>query len=527
MRTAADFLKRWTSAIILAVLASAALVGIALILYATNYGPWAFSDATTYLWTARNLAAGKGLVMQNPAGDYHLLTWHPPLFPILLSLPVALGADALQAARWLNAAAFGITVFMCGLATWRFTRSVIATLSVTALILAAIDLLFVFSGAMSEALFIVLCISALYFLVVGVQKPLKPFLLALSGTLAGLSFLARYTGLVTVATVLIVAVLAVEGTLWRRLRRILPAALPAVIIPAGWSLLVFLSTRTIGGRSLLTGENLRTDLPGYIQQFGDVLAGWLPFLLRGNHILPPAWKLILGALVVAAVLALGLRGLHKRGKLSLRLPHLTWLFTVAVFFLAYLAFHLLSFIFSSAAPAVDRRLLSPLLLSFILLLGAVFSLPWQVERIRFRPGTWILLAYTLLSLFYFRGKLQDFLYEQHHFGLGYTSKRWQESALIERAGQLDPQVTLAANDFALLLFYHGRFPYAIDLSEAAAGSVDLPGDKAYLVLFRPHADFRFGDQSDFYLAQVALRCPPIYEDGDGFICEWHRPASQP
>ena len=520
MQIAADFLRRWASAIILAALAFSALAGIALIIYATNYGPWAFSDATTYLWTARNLAAGKGLVMQNPAGVYQLLTWHPPLFPILLSLPVALGADALQAARWLNAVAFGITVFMCGLATWRFTRSAIATLSATALILAAIDLLFVFSGAMSEAVFFVLGINALYFLVDGLQKPSKPFLLALSGTLAGLSFLARYTGIVIVVTVLLIAVLAVQGTPWQRLRRILPAALPAVIIPAGWSLLVYLSNRTIGGRSLLSGDSLRTDLSAYLQQFGDVLAGWLPFFMRGNHILPAAWKLILGALVVVGVLALGLRSLHKKGKLSLRLPHVTWLSAVAVFFLAYLAFHLFSYIFSSAAPAVDRRLLSPLLLSFILLIGAVFSLPWQVGKFGFRPGNWILIAYTLLSLFYFQGKLQAFLYEQHHFGLGYTSKRWQDSALIQRVNQLDPQVTLAANDFALLLFYHGRFPYAIDLPEAAQGRLDLPGETAYLVLFRQHAEFRFGDLAGAYLSQLASQCELLYEDADGFICEW-------
>ena len=157
------FIQRKLSILISIGLLLAAFLGIALVIHATHYGPWVFSDATTYIWTAINLADGKGLVIQNQSGGYDLLTWHPPLFPSVLSIPVGLGADPLQAARWMNAIAFGLLILIGGLATWRYTRSWLATLSVTGLTVFAMDLIYVFSGAMSEAIFFVLGFAAIFF----------------------------------------------------------------------------------------------------------------------------------------------------------------------------------------------------------------------------------------------------------------------------------------------------------------------------------------------------------------------------
>jgi hypothetical protein len=511
--------QRWTPKLIIAFLATSAIVGIALIIYATQIGPWAFSDATTYLWTAQNMATGKGLVMQDSRGAYHPLTWHPPLFSILLGLPIALGVEALQAARWMNAIFFGITIFVGGYATWRFTRSILAVISVTALSVFAIDMLFVFSGAMSEATFFVLGMSGLYLLLESVKSD-KPALMGIAGLFAGLSYLARYAGIVFVGTVIIIAFIAHRGNIWQRVKKTLPVFLSAMLIPAVWSLYVFISNRTLGGRNLLSGENLRTDFGSYIDQFWNVITAWIPFILRGNHILPAPWKFGLGLLAILVILTLSLWGLRKRGISLEERPHLLWLATLGLLFFTYLSFHILSYIFSSAAPAIDRRLLSPLLLSSILLLGAIFSLPGANAQKTFRPAEWLLVAYMLVSLFYFQGRLQAFLYEQHNFGLGYTSKRWQDSELIRQAARLDPQVTLAANDFALLLFYTGRFPYAIDLPNAAEGQTGLPEETAYLVLFRSHALFRFGEEGDVYLKQLSTRCEILYEDSEGYICNW-------
>ena len=498
------------------------ILGIALIIYATNNGPWAFSDATSYVWTARNMAEGRGLVLQNPLGRYELLIWHPPLFPLLLSIPIALGIETLQAIRWMNALSFGMTIFIAGFATWRFTRSVIATTGVTALIVFAIDLIFVFSGAMSEAIFFVLGLGSLFLLVESLQSRNSSSLLLLAGFLAGLSYLARYAGIIFVGTVILIPLLFIQKPIWKRFLAMLPAGLPALIIPLGWTLIVFLNNKTIGGRSVLARDNLRVNFSDYTQELWDVITNWFPYIMRGNHILPAEWKFIVGIIIVLIVLSLGLKSvINKRDHPEYR-THLMWLSTIALFFFAYLGFHFFSYIFSSAAPAIDRRLLSPLLLFGILLLGAIFSRPRASSIKIFYPTNFVFLSYVIIFLLYFQGHLQSFLYEQHHYGLGYTSKRWQESQLIYQAIHLDPQIQQASNDPALILFYSGRLPQSVDFPTLLSEGIEETKSNMYLILFRQRAIYTYGDKEQNYYQEFKNSCAVIFEDSEGYICHWEK-----
>ncbi|MBW6472675.1 MAG: hypothetical protein K0B14_06075 [Anaerolineaceae bacterium] len=522
MQKIISFIQKQLPILILIGLVFATILGIALIIHATHYGPWVFSDATTYIWTAINLADGKGLVIQNPGGGYDVLTWHPPLFSLLLSIPIAFGADALQSVRWINALSFGIMVFLSGFATWRYTRSFISSLSVTTLTVFAMDLIYVFSGAMSEGIFFVLGFSALLLMVEAIQSTTKTGLMTLAGILAGLSYLARYTGLAFVGVVILIPLIFLPGTFWKRLRTMLPAGIPAVIIPATWSFFVFLSNRTIGGRSVLAGGNLRLNLSDYIQNFWGVMTGWIPFILRGNHILPAQWKFGLGVLLVLVVLVIGVNTYRNNVLHSAQRVHIIWLSTIGLFLVAYLGFHILSYIFSSAAPAVDRRLLSPILFASIMLLGAIFSLPRYISLKGFQLFEWIFLVYAIISVLYFHGSLRLYLYDQHHYGMGYTSKRWEDSDLVREAISLNTGQMMASNNEEILFFHSGRFPYALDLPKAADGEMGLPANEAYLVLFRQDAVYFFGDKGVEYLSLVRQYCDVIFEDNEGYICWWEK-----
>jgi len=522
MTKAFRFIQKNLPIIISIGLVVAAILGVFLIIHATAFGPWVFSDATTYIWTATNLAQGKGLVIQNPTGGYDLLTWHPPLFPVILSIPIRFGADPLQAARWMNAFAFGAVILLGGLATWRYTRSLLATLGVTILTVFAMDLIYVFSGAMSEAIFFVLGFSALILLVEAIKIPDKKSIWIIAGILAGLSYLARYTGIAFVAVVIAIPMLFLTGSFWRRIRKMALVGAPAVLIPVAWSVFVFINNRTIGGRSVLSGDNLRLDFVDYFQNAWGVMTGWIPFILRGNHILPAVWKFTLGLGIVLAVLVVGLQSYRKTKTKSENKNHLVWLTTIGFFLIAYLGFHIMSYIFSSAAPAVDRRLLSPVLFAGILLLGAIFSLPKQLSWKGLRPFEWLFLLYTLISFLYFHGSLRLYLYDQHHYGMGYTSKRWDDSDLVRQAIALDPKEMVASNNEEILFFYSGRFPYALDVPKAAEGEIDLPSDRAYLVLFRQDAIYFFGDQGEEYLNTIQESCEVLFDDNEGYICWWEQ-----
>ncbi|MBE0686917.1 MAG: hypothetical protein IH585_13085, partial [Anaerolineaceae bacterium] len=302
----------------------------------------------------------------------------------------------------------------------------------------------------------------------------------------------------------------------------LSAGIPAVVIPIAWSVFVFLSNRTIGGRSMLVGENIRLNLTDYIQNFWDVITGWIPFILRGNHILPAEWKFRLGVLIVLVVLVIGVKSYREKSLNSPERIHIIWIFTIGLFLFSYLGFHILSYIFSSADPAVDRRLLSPILLSAIILLGAIFSLSRQISIKGVRPFEWLFFIYAIISILYFHGGLRLFLYDQHHYGMGYTSKRWEDSDLIREAIQLDPNILMASNNEEILFFHSGRFPYVLDLPKAADGEMGLSADEAYLVLFRQDAVYFFGDQGDEYLSQVRQYCEVFFEDNEGYICYWKK-----
>lgn len=89
----------------------AGLAGLA-VLHATRWGPWAMSDATEYIISARNLLEGHGLGLFAASGRFMPLSLHPPLYPLVLAALGVTGLDLVLIARWLDAFLFGAIVFL-------------------------------------------------------------------------------------------------------------------------------------------------------------------------------------------------------------------------------------------------------------------------------------------------------------------------------------------------------------------------------------------------------------------------------
>ena len=86
-------------------------LGTAHILVRTaTYGAAFGVDSTYYLSTAINFLAGEG--WRDVRGQ-PLAGW-PPLFPLLLAAFGRVGIDPLAAGRFINAAAFGLTILVAG-----------------------------------------------------------------------------------------------------------------------------------------------------------------------------------------------------------------------------------------------------------------------------------------------------------------------------------------------------------------------------------------------------------------------------
>ena len=172
-----------------ALLASSATL---LVLVTTSsYGLALSPDSASYVSAARSLTAGKGLTSHKLLP----LTWHPPLYPSLLSLIDTLfGLDPVDGARLLGAASFGLIVLLSG----QLFRCYLATPSLAIIGQAAVLLspvLFrVSTYAWTEPLLIAWTLLFVLVLKDYLRKRSVGILLLLA-IVAGLASLTRYIGL--------------------------------------------------------------------------------------------------------------------------------------------------------------------------------------------------------------------------------------------------------------------------------------------------------------------------------------------
>ncbi len=139
-------------------LAGLAVLGTALILAReASYGVGLASDWAAYIATARNLLDGEWFVQ---IYGWPYLHW-PPLYPALLAA-ASLGVfDPYNVAGPLNAAIFGLTIFVAGQGLRRHVRRTWLVVGAVIAIMLALPLTWVASFAISEAPFILLVTLAL------------------------------------------------------------------------------------------------------------------------------------------------------------------------------------------------------------------------------------------------------------------------------------------------------------------------------------------------------------------------------
>ncbi len=507
----------WLHRIAVLLLIILAVGGAALILYATEIGPWAYSDSTAYLVTAKNINEGRGIVLQNPEGEFELIPLHPPLFPLAVSLPMAFGVSALQSSRWLNAILFGLTIFLAGWSTFTFTRSYWLAGGAVSLILLSYSPVRAYSGAMSEGLFLFLAFSSLFLLAYALTGKIHSIhWIVLSGVLSGLAILARYTGLALLVVGPFMILVCGSPVIKSRLKQILAFLAPGLFFPALWVVPLFLSTHTFGNRPVGDLTNILPKFRQYFQSFMDVVGSWLPFFYRGNHILSPTWKLILAGTIGIGVIIAAYVVLRRRKQMLNENGLLTWGLTLLVFIAAYIALHLGAYTSASTQPDVDERLLLPIFIASALLLPVVFAFTSRLIKPHWLGGI-AFVALALITVWYFHAKLQDYLFLMNHYGVGYTSKRWNENPIFDQIMDLDENQPLSSNVPGLVLFYTGRFPDNIERSTMPKSyDMDLPADHG-LVLFNLEGQQALGSAYDSVVATARERYRIYYEDNEGTI----------
>ncbi len=175
------------------------ILGSLVIIYATKWGPWVFSDSTEYIVSAKNLLAGHGLGLYGPSGAFHPLSLHPPFYSLLLSFFGLFGADLLVTARWLDAILFGLTIVLVGVSLYIITKSSWLSIGASFLLFCMPALVEIYSGAMTEPLFIFTGLLSIFLIMCFIKNDRYIILIA-AAIFSGLSFFTRYAGLAFIIT---------------------------------------------------------------------------------------------------------------------------------------------------------------------------------------------------------------------------------------------------------------------------------------------------------------------------------------
>ena len=468
-----------------------ALLGAAHILVRTSsHGLAIGADSTTYLSIAENLIAGQG------AQDYRgpAPWWVSSGFPLLLAAVGAIaGVEPSQAARLVNAAAFGLTVLLAGLWLRRALNSRLLAVGTTLFIASSHYLSHFASYAMTETTFILFMLLATMrmesfmhlpargspsrspaegsflargspsrspaegsFLARGSpsrspaegSRNLKWSSLVLAAAFSGLAALTRYAGVAVILVGVILLLARREAPLLSRLKR---AAAYGALSAA--PLAAFLA---INGSAFRASPH-KTGQPAFdsMRQIAQVAERAAVPGNAPDWAAPVLWAAV--ALLALASAAICVRAAFRRGGgLGVAIP-------IALFFLMYLIFALAAVPWISGTHFLsDPRYLLPLYLPLLLLAaffldrfaglrtaGWMTPLKWTAVAVVLTGG----LAHQILTV-RTNVQLTILALESGYKGKSYNTAHWDASETLQWLAENPAQGPCRSNRFGLL---HARF----------------------------------------------------------------------
>jgi 4-amino-4-deoxy-L-arabinose transferase-like glycosyltransferase len=432
-----------------------ALTGMVLIIQATPNGLGLSDDSIAYIAGARSLAAGNGYREAWLASNQPV-THFPPAFSSLLASFGRLGMDPLRAARWINAALFGLNAALLGILGWRMTPSLTAGVVLAALFVTSGEMFSVHAVAMSEPLFIFLSLLAFWMFDLYFERHHHWLWLIACGTFVGMAYLTRYAGLALVAT--FVAALFILHTTWRK-RLASAGILLASVLPwvLGWSIRNRLLAGNATNRAFawhpLTSENIDPGLRVF-SEFLIPIEPWRREIVKQPGIMEGMIVLVLGGTLVW-VLVTAWRYLsspqHERtGKEAREVLS----FTTGLFIFAYLASIVSSMLMFDAATKFKLRLLSPVLVSLLILL-VVFGI-WMRSR---RRDVVVVLMLLIMGVSIYKQYVTFHTWAKSE--LGYASFQWYDSKAMDYLNTLPDGMMIYTNEPGAVYLYTGRGGYVL------------------------------------------------------------------
>jgi hypothetical protein len=443
-------------------LVATALVGSYLIWYATSWGPWAGSDSVEYLEAARNLSTGLGLVLVRASGAIRPLSLRPPFYSILLSSALFLKIDVLLFARFLNIAIY-ITLIV-GMGTWlaRILNSTFASAAIISLIALSSFAIWIFSGMMTEPLFVALTFFGLinlykYYDHGKVQNAL------IAGLFAGLAWLTKLSGVVLVLLGILV-IIGKQGESKRsKVVSSIMYTLFAVSPVAFWMMRNHQLGSSVGVYDFSI-SNLWSSLAPVRVAIVNAFWEWtylsiiFPITEYRSRLYVLGFMIFL--LGAVTIYALTVRK-HSIKKVLRNSEQLRFAILLTIFSICYLLFIATSYVFVVfPKPALNTRILWPAQLTFtfsmLIILYSFFS-----NQLKRKPlNVFLLIPFIYLLWIQIPPSISRAV-GMHSNGGGYTSPGWQSSDLIRRIGEFPQETPIISSDIDVIMFYLKRPAFRI------------------------------------------------------------------
>jgi len=445
-------------------------VGMFLVWYSTRWGAGLISDTFQYIASARNFVAGNGFSIPYGDGQLEPMTKYAPMFSVVLAMFEFAGISALQGARFVNVFLFGVNIFLVFICVHKLTRSYYFSLLASLLFSFSLVLIEVHSWALSEPLYICLGLCAFLALEKCFKETKRTWLIVAS-LMAACAFLTRYVGLSLVVAVITVIFLGSLG-IRRKLVDALLFGSIAVLPTAIWTLRGYLITATLNDRIIefhpLTKKNYASAI--------DVIFQWFlpPPLVQGNEKL----LLILSGVLLLGVAVYLLRFYRVRlaAPVHSLVPNNEIIALHVVYVFTYVVMIIVSKTWVDPDIGLSDRILSPMLVSLLILVVALLSFLWDnFARTR------IVIALISLGLlaYYLTGTIIG-IQILHQGGIGIARGGWNRSDVVQ-ALRTYSSFSIYTNSNSSLYLWSDRSGY--DLKDFRSLKENGTDKKVLLVIF--------------------------------------------
>jgi len=431
------------------------LTGSFVLLFLThNYKIGLSPDSVAYIAAARNIVNGNGTaVLYDKTGTQqlnlwapmhenevlHILPW-PPLYPLVLSLPLKLGFDIFESIRWINVLLFGITIFIISFIIYKFTNSCLLSIISCLTLFFSKELLHIFSNAWSEPLFFVTGFLGIYFLILFIKNE-KNYSLIISAIFISLSFFTRTAGISFVALGIIYILFFNNLKIARKLLNLIIFLIITCLPTALW----ILRTKLISSK--VTAELVfhlpsKADLIEILSTISAwIFSGRVPINIR-----------VLGLLIIiTAIISLFLI-LTTKYKNNQAVINNQFNIKIITFLIIYIALYFLTLFFSKTffdanVPLGNDRILAPVLIASIVIIflfvKIIIDVWGKLKSIK-------ILTYSFLSIFilsYIFSCLFGTLVRSIYYnGQGYSSSKWTNSETIREVKKLTGSKQIYTNE---------------------------------------------------------------------------------